>query len=660
MKPARISSSFLLLLLLVLVLVLPSAKSSRATSVNNPQLNCAPPPTHHVLGYALQLPPSCPPSFSFRPQAPHLQSPSLLNSLLVLQPHPSSSDPPPANGLVTLPRHLPPAREPYYQPQRDYRIKPRARLLRHRQRHLPWASPLAKAMIRPEPLSTTPGGWPLGRAHVPIAAAADPEQRRAGAKYLLTYLVTWRGTDDCPPSPRGSADRAIGAVLPRRQLAGLWRRHLTFPTLLIPLAHANEQSVQAPGRRRRLGGTEKRRASVKRGDGVRGAFLAKKWVFVGVGIGAGFVVLCGLLGWYYFCCFRLRGRQLLGDMPVQQAKKAGVSTSSEYGALSGKASTGTFMSSEIRGFVEALVVYRFSDLEKATGFFAEDHRIRGYRAVINGDDAAVKRINGDVSSEIRILKRINHSNVVRLSGFCVHEGNTYLVYEFAENGALSDWLHHGKGSVDRVLSWKHRVRVAYDVADGLNYLHNYTDPPYIHKNLKSSNILLDSEFRAKLGNFGLARAVEEEEKGLQLTRHVVGTQGYMAPEYLEHGLITPKLDVFAFGVIILELLSGKEAIFAKDGDNKGEVLLWASIREVMKGENVRSQVRDFIDPCLGNEYPFDLAFAMAEVALRCVVVEPGSRPAMAEVVTSLSAIYNSTLDWDPSDVGNMSSVVRGR
>ncbi|KAJ6845562.1 protein LYK5-like [Iris pallida] len=139
-----------------------------------------------------------------------------------------------------------------------------------------------------------------------------------------------------------------------------------------------------------------------------------------------------------------------------------------------------------------------------------------------------------------------------------------------------------------VLSWKQWVRIAYDVADGLNYLHHYASPPYVHKNVKSSNVLLDAEFRAKLANFGLARAVEEygDGGGLHLTRHVVGTHGYMAPEYLEHGLITPKLDVFAFGVVLLELLSGREATYPKDDEDekeKGELLLSGSLRKVLSG-----------------------------------------------------------------------------
>uniref|UniRef100_J3LAG8 Protein kinase domain-containing protein n=1 Tax=Oryza brachyantha TaxID=4533 RepID=J3LAG8_ORYBR len=352
-----------------------------------------------------------------------------------------------------------------------------------------------------------------------------------------------------------------------------------------------------------------------------------------------------------------------------------VSSSAEYGALaSGKQTTTTnttsssslsaarsLMASDVREALESLTVYKYSDLEKATAGFSEERRVPGtgvYRGVFNGDAAAVKRVAGDVSGEVGILKRVNHSSLIRLSGLCVHRGDTYLVFEFAENGALSDWLHGG-GARTGVLGWKQRVQVAFDVADGLNYLHHYTSPPCVHKNLKSSNVLLDADLRGKLSSFGLARALPSGDGGAQLTRHVVGTQGYLSPEYLEHGLITPKLDVFAFGVILLELLSGKEAAFA--GDGYGEALLWEAAEGLVDGcEDSPSKVRAFMDPRLGGDYPLDLAMAVASLAAQCVAAQPRARPAMDVVFVSLAAVYNSTVDWDPSDHGNSGSSLIGR
>ncbi|GAV65798.1 LOW QUALITY PROTEIN: Pkinase domain-containing protein/Pkinase_Tyr domain-containing protein, partial [Cephalotus follicularis] len=258
------------------------------------------------------------------------------------------------------------------------------------------------------------------------------------------------------------------------------------------------------------------------------------------------------------------------------------------------------------------------------------------------------------SSEINLLKMINHTNIIRLSGYCIHQGNTYLVYEYAYNGSLSDWLRSKKNQSSLTLSWKQRVQIAYDVGDAINYLHNFTNPPYIHKNLKTSNILLDGNFRAKLANFGLARMVENDDQGgVHMTRHVVGTHGYMAPEYIENGVVTPKLDVFGFGVVVLELLSGREA--AAIDKKAGEQLLSAAVIRVLEGDNVREKLRGFIDPSLKNEYPLDLAFSMAQQAKLCVVDDPNARPAMSEILVTLSKILSSTLDWDPSDEFNCSS-----
>ncbi|PKI54725.1 protein LYK5 [Punica granatum] len=386
-----------------------------------------------------------------------------------------------------------------------------------------------------------------------------------------------------------------------------------------------------------------------------GSSSSKKWLYVGVGIGVALVAILGAVA-YWALYYGRRKQEQAPPASAPPPKKASESVT-DYSALPTDSSSWSV--SGIRGAIDSLTIYRYEDLQKATESFAEENKIRGsvYRGKFKGDDAAVKVVKGDVSSEIKILKLINHSNIIRLSGFCLHEGNSYLVYEYAENGSLSDWLHSGKDLLS-TLSWKQRIQIAYNIADAINYLHNYANPPYIHKNLKSSNVLLDGNFRAKVSNFGLARSVESENGGLQLTRHVVGTQGYMSPEYIENGVITPKLDVFAFGVVMLELLSGREAV----GKNKDrEELLSSAINRVVEGDNVRDKLREFIDPSLRDEYPLDLAFSMVELARKCVAYDLNSRPVMPEVLMILSKILSSSLDWDPSDELNKSrSMSHGR
>ncbi|KAF0935698.1 hypothetical protein E2562_035746 [Oryza meyeriana var. granulata] len=503
---------------------------------------------------------------------------------------------------------------------------------------------------------------------VPLRCACpSPSQAAAGVRHMLSYLVTW-----------GDTVSAIAARFRVDTQAVLDANTLTdtsiiypFTTLLIPLKStptADMVASPAPPPAPTPPQAQPPPSSGGSGSG--------KGVAIGVGVGCGVLALAGVLGLVFFCVRRRRG---VGESDRPGKVVVDVSSSAEYGALaSGKQTTTTtttslsslsagrsLMASDVREALESLTVYKYSELEKATAGFSEERRVPGtavYRGVFNGDAAVVKRVAGDVSGEVGILKRVNHSSLIRLSGLCVHRGDTYLVFEYAENGALSDWLHGGGGAGHTgVLGWKQRVQVAFDVADGLNYLHHYTNPPCVHKNLKSSNVLLDADLHGKLSNFGLARALPSGDgaAAAQLTRHVVGTQGYLSPEYLEHGLITPKLDVFAFGVILLELLSGKEAAFA--GDEKGETLLWESAEGLVDGgEDARGKVRAFMDTRLGGDYPLDLAMALASLAARCVARQPGARPGMDEVFVSLAAVYNSTLDWDPSDHGDSGPSLIGR
>nr|GEV41267.1 protein LYK5 [Tanacetum cinerariifolium] len=266
---------------------------------------------------------------------------------------------------------------------------------------------------------------------------------------------------------------------------------------------------------------------------VLGHKSSHKRVFVGIGIGVGLLLIVSLLGVLVWC---LRRRKI------------------QHNILPVKRSPSTVMTPESNSWSNS-----------SDGFNQRSNRQRF---------TAVKIMNGDDLGEINRLKRLNHSNIIRLSGFCMHQGNTYLIYEFAENGCLSQWLHKS------VLDWKHRVQIVYDVADALNCLHNFMTPPCIHKNLKSSNVLLDGNMRAKITNFGMARSMNENsDDELQLKGHVVGTLGYMPTEYIENGLITPKMDAFAFGVLTAELLSGKEA-----ATRPPDVQLSEWIKEVVKRE----------------------------------------------------------------------------
>ncbi|KAG8377171.1 hypothetical protein BUALT_Bualt08G0000300 [Buddleja alternifolia] len=496
------------------------------------------------------------------------------------------------------------------------------------------------------------------RLNVPLRCACPtPNQTAADYRYLLTYLIRQGNSVDSIAGDFSGAGADVQGILDANELTPDQIIYF-FTPLLVPLTtpptrlNINTRPSPPPPASPPLILTT---PSAQTGGGSD----SRKWVFIGVGIGAAVVVLFAsrFAIWFFF----LR-RHKAPFPPKQLADESG-------GVTTARPLPNWSVSSEsIRGALETLALYKFEELEKATESFSESNRINGssvYRGSFKGDNAVVKIMKGDVTREIGVLRQINHSHILRFSGFCLHQGITYLVYEYAEKGSLTDWLRppnsiimvqHNKRNLndEQRLDWKQRVQIVYDVGDALNYLHNFTNPPYIHKNLKSSNILLDANMRAKVANFGLARTLDTDDQSI-MTRHVVGTYGYMAPEYIENGLITPKLDVFALGVVILELLSGKEPIInnnvGKNGnedDESDQTLLSGSIEEVMSGENVREKLQEFMDPWLGEEYPAELAYSMAQLARSCVAHNLDARPTLSELFMALSKLLSASLDWDPS------------
>lgn len=227
---------------------------------------------------------------------------------------------------------------------------------------------------------------------------------------------------------------------------------------------------------------------------------------------------------------------------------------------------------------------------------------------------------------------MNHGNLVKLEGFCIdpNDGTCYLIYEFVENGSLYSWLHENNTKTER-LTWKTRLRIAIDVANGLQYIHEHTRPRVVHKDIKSSNILLDSTMRAKIANFGLAKSGCNA-----ITMHIVGTQGYIAPEYLSDGIVSTRMDVFSFGVVLLELVSGREAM---DEEENGKVL-WLSAVRVFEGVSDEVEktklVREWMDESLlGDTISMESVVNVMNLAIACFHKDPSKRPSMVDIVYSL-------------------------
>ncbi|KAM3708099.1 hypothetical protein ACB098_02G074900 [Castanea mollissima] len=296
-------------------------------------------------------------------------------------------------------------------------------------------------------------------------------------------------------------------------------------------------------------------------------------------------------------------------------------------------------------------VFKIEELIEATDGFSESCLVQGsvYKGYIDGEVYAIKKMKWNAYEELKILQKVNHGNLVRLEGFCIdpEDGTCYLIYEFVENGSLDSWLH---GNKDEKMNWKTRLRIAIDVANGLQYIHEHTRPRVVHKDIKSSNILLDMNFRAKIANFGLAKSGCNA-----ITMHIVGTQGYIAPEYLADGVVSTKMDVFSFGVVLLELISGKEAL-----DEEGNVL-WAKTSGILDGNEERKvkRVKQWMDEVLVREScSMDSLMNVMSIAIACLHRDPTKRPSMVDVVYALCK--SDDFGFEISDDGLSAPLVDAR
>lgn len=301
---------------------------------------------------------------------------------------------------------------------------------------------------------------------------------------------------------------------------------------------------------------------------------------------------------------------------------------------------------------EKLATFTLEEIKQATQNFSPSTLIKGavYRGIMKGRIVAVKNVTRNVSKELQILSKVHHSNLVTLLGSCIASSDqSYLVYEYAENGSLNDCLHDSdlrtNSSSMSTLGWNTRLQVALDVATALEYIHDHANPSYVHKDVKSSNILLDSKYRGKLANFALAKSTTD----VAITRHIVGTQGYMAPEYLAQGVVSPKIDVFAFGVVLLEILSGEEAVLR---DRQGrEMFLSSAISDVLSGSSDgKESLKAWMDLRFQNMYPLDCAYSVALLARSCVADDPSARPHIRDVAYTLAKVLEISLEWEPSAV----------
>ena len=231
-------------------------------------------------------------------------------------------------------------------------------------------------------------------------------------------------------------------------------------------------------------------------------------------------------------------------------------------------------------------------------------------------------------NEVLVLSQINHRNVVKLLGCCLETQVPLLVYEFIPNGTLFEYIHH-KNKVSTV-SWEIRLRIAAETAEALSYLHFAASPPIIHRDVKSSNILLDSTHTAKVSDFGASRLVPLDQT--QLATMVQGTLGYLDPEYMQTSQLTEKSDVYSFGVVLVKLLTGEKALsFDKPEEERSLAIRFLSFLK-------DNRLLEILEKHIAKEGKAEQLKEVANLAKRCLRLKGEDRPTMKEVAIELEGL----------------------
>nr|XP_011464973.1 PREDICTED: probable leucine-rich repeat receptor-like protein kinase At5g49770 [Fragaria vesca subsp. vesca]XP_011464974.1 PREDICTED: probable leucine-rich repeat receptor-like protein kinase At5g49770 [Fragaria vesca subsp. vesca] len=285
--------------------------------------------------------------------------------------------------------------------------------------------------------------------------------------------------------------------------------------------------------------------------------------------------------------------------------------------------------------------FSFEELMQYSNNFSEENDIgsggygKVYRGILpTGQLIAIKRAHTEsiqggnqFRTEIELLSRVHHKNLVSLLGFCFDRGEQMLVYEYVANGTLKDSLS-GKSGIR--LDWQRRLKIALGTARGLAYLHELCDPPIIHRDIKSTNVLLDNHLNAKVADFGLSKSMGNSGRD-HVSTQVKGTMGYMDPEYYMTQRLTEKSDVYGFGVLMLELLTARRPI------EQGKYIV-REVRTAMDKTKELYNLHDILDLAIGLGTTLKGLERFVDLAMTCVEEEGANRPTMSEVVKEIENI----------------------
>ncbi|XP_028792796.1 probable leucine-rich repeat receptor-like protein kinase At5g49770 [Neltuma alba] len=303
--------------------------------------------------------------------------------------------------------------------------------------------------------------------------------------------------------------------------------------------------------------------------------------------------------------------------------------------------------------------FSFKELNEYTNNFSQANEIgsggygKVYRGTLpSGQLVAIKRAQKQSNlgvlqfkAEIELLSRVHHKNLVSLLGFCFERGEQMLVYEFVPNGTLKDSIS-GKSGIR--LDWARRLKVALGTARGLAYLHEHANPPVIHRDIKSTNILLDERLNAKVADFGLSKPMDNCEKD-HVTTQVKGTMGYLDPDYYTTQQLTEKSDVYSFGVLMLELITARKPI------QRGKHIVKVFRSTIDKTKNLHG-LQEILDPALGLGSPLKELENFVDLAMNCVEDSGADRPTMSDVVKEIESMLKSAgLNYMPESSASNSA-----
>ncbi|CAJ1849941.1 unnamed protein product [Sphenostylis stenocarpa] len=264
----------------------------------------------------------------------------------------------------------------------------------------------------------------------------------------------------------------------------------------------------------------------------------------------------------------------------------------------------------------------------------------------------------EFQAEIAVLSKVRHRHLVALLGHCITKSERFLVYEYMPQGTLTQHLFSWRENGTAPLTWKQRLAIALDVARGVEYMHRLAPQSFIHRDLKPSNILLGADMRAKVADFGLVKTIAPGGKDSVWTR-VAGTFGYLEPEYAATGRVTTKVDVYAFGIVLMELITGRKAFDNTLPEQMSHLVSWFRSRIVHNMENITEAIDETLN--LDDE-SMESICKVAELAGHCTAPEPKKRPEMGHAVNVLVPLveqWNATCSHAEEEEGFCDMIYEG-